>query len=135
METSHVGAIILRVQGDAAGPNDLRVLMKEIVRNAGLRVRCKSIGYLTRDIPKEDRRDYCKMCLDILYSWAPPPELYTVQHAAKLDHFLQRPMLKSAWSRHVWKDGGKDFVSGLLMDVLTALEALWNVPGHLVKTA
>lgn len=133
-EISRIGAIILRVHGDTAGPNDLRILAKEIVANDTLRLRCKSIGHLTRDIPEDSRREYAKMCLDILYSWAPPPAMYTVQTAAKLDFLLQQPLRGSSWSDHHWKDDGADFVSGLLMDVLLALEGLWNVPEHLVKT-
>lgn len=133
-EISRIGAIILKVHGDAAGPNDLRMLAKEIVVNDTLRRRCKSIGHLTRDIPENNRREYAQMCLDILYSWAPPPGMYTVHMAVKLDHLLQYPMRGSSWADHHWKDDGKDHVSGLLMDVLVALEGLWNVPEHLVRT-
>ena len=133
MENSRVGAIILRVHGDVAGPNDLRVLMKAIVENENLRRRCKSIGNLARDIPERDRQSYAELCLLILYAWAPPNEITEPGTAAKFSHICKRPLRGSPWADHSWTADGDIYVSGTLEDVFVALEGLWNVPGHLAK--
>lgn len=130
--TSKIGAIILRVQGDAASPNDLRILMRTIVVDPDLRRRCKSIGGLSRDIPEVERYKFAKFCLDILYSWAPPldpnPDFWEW-----FEHFSHKPLHRSAWASHYWRGERGYQMSGLLEDVIRAVEDLWAVPGQIAN--
>lgn len=145
-----LGGAVLRVQSGIARDSDLYLILGTLLSNERfLSDRTGAIGQLVGDIPLLEREDLCRsMAIILLTDFSPRVPMQDRARGAEVrttPAFARycAPPPRGVWERsdHLkgkyHKKGKVDvvWVSPYLRDVLMAIERMWNVSGHLVKTS
>jgi hypothetical protein len=145
-----LGGPLLRIMGDAATTADVREVLDALLTHPEVRGRCDALSSLVQEVPLDKRQQYCAAMVVTLGTQLLPREDPAVDATGEIDVMAFKPttasfavyccpLQHSAWGSHVegrWKPrGGIEFanISPYFYEIVAALEALWNVQGHLLK--
>jgi hypothetical protein len=137
------GSSLFKLQGEEATPADTLSVLSSIVLNPETREKCGGFSRFSRDLPIQRRHDFAESMVAVYLAVHAPPEGGRMScTCAASPAFVSRccPPPFSRWKNHIegrydkrGKASSAIIRSDTVYSVLTAIEQLWAVPGHLVK--
>lgn len=129
------------LHGDEIRAPDARRFLHGVHVDPGIRAACLGLGYMSLELPEDERKDRFKDCLSMLMSWEIPAEPAAVPGIALVPEFVSahRHFLPGAWRHHVHiarAEGTKRItavvVTTELAERIEALQNFWGLRNHAV---
>ncbi len=124
---------------------DILSVLRVLEQDELTRQRCAGLSSLVADLPEKERRDHCEAMASVYFDAHEPPAEELLQPSLPERYQGQLafvssccPPPRSKWERYVRADYNKKgrptraTMSPGVAGILTALESLWGVSGHLV---
>lgn len=137
------GSSLFKLHGEEATPADTLSVLSTLVNQPSARAKCGGLGGLVLDAPLSQREERAENMASIYFSVHAPPEASSAQPgAAGTPAFVNKvcPPPFSKWKNHIravydkrGKASSATVESSEVISILRAIEALWGVPGHLLR--